>query len=133
VADEVRTLANRTASATVQIGDMIHAVGAETAQATQKMRLTSDSVAAGVQLSAEALIQIEGIGNDMDSIVQTIHVINQATKEQSSATTEMATAAESINVGSQQSRAVIQEAQRSLSELDDVVNSLNKMVGQFRL
>lgn len=133
VADEVRTLANRTASATVQIGDMIHAVGTETAQATQKMRLTSDSVAAGVQLSAEALIQIEGIGNDMDSIVETIQVINQATKEQSSATTEMATAAESISVGSQQSRDVIQEAQRSLKELDDVVNSLNKMVGQFRL
>jgi methyl-accepting chemotaxis protein len=133
VADEVRTLANRTAAATVQISEMIKAVGEETAQATQKMQKTSESVATGVRLSSDARNQIEAIGNDMDTIVQTIQVINTATKDQSAATADMARAAEAINQGSQQSRKVIDDAKGSLAELDGVVLSLNRMVGQFKL
>jgi methyl-accepting chemotaxis protein len=133
VADEVRTLASRTSTATVQIADMIKAVGEETAQATQRMAKTSHSVNNGVLLSDQAITQIEGIRADMNSIVEKIQVINHATSEQSQATAEMAKAAESISAGSQQSRDVIQEAQHSLIDLDKVVVSLNQMVGKFRI
>lgn len=133
VADEVRTLASRTSTATVQIADMIKAVGEETAQATQRMAKTSLSVDSGVLLSDQAIAQIEGIRADMNSIVEKIQVINHATSEQSQATAEMAKSAESISTGSQQSRDVIQEAQHSLTDLDKVVVSLNQMVAKFRI
>ena len=133
VADEVRTLANRTSTATVQIADMIKAIGDETEQAIRKMAQTSASVNNGVRLSGEALAQIEGIRTDMNAIVDSIQVINHATNEQSLAISDMAKAAESISLGSQQSRDVIQEAQQSLLELDGVVVSLNGTVSLFKI
>ena len=133
VADEVRTLASRTSTATVQISDMIKAVGVETDQATEKMKKTTVAVDKGVQLSNEALDQIQGIRNDMNAIVEKIQVINHATSEQSQATAEMARAAEAISAGSQKNRDVISEAQASLSDLDAVVVSLNAMVSRFKI
>lgn len=133
VADEVRALANRTSTATVQIADMIKAIGDETEQAISKMAQTSASVNKGVHLSGEALAQIEGIRTDMNAIVDTIQVINHATNEQSLAISDMAKAAESISLGSQQSRDVIQEAQQSLQKLDGVALSLNSTVSLFKI
>lgn len=132
VADEVRNLAGKTAKATVDISDMIKSISHEIVSANTKMSETNHAVSSGVSLAKDASSQINEIQNSMKLVVENIQVINQATKEQSLATSDMARSAEEISSSSNLSKDVVESTRETVEKLDKLSTELNNLVSQFR-
>jgi len=73
---------------------MINSIRNEIVHTTEKMNETNASVSNGVHLAEDAISKINDIQNIMGEVVSSIEVINQATKEQSIAASDMAISAE---------------------------------------
>ncbi|MDR3412210.1 MAG: methyl-accepting chemotaxis protein, partial [Formivibrio sp.] len=133
VADEVRKLAERTAKATVEIGELIHATHADVTSALNNMNKTQGSVQNGVATSRQVAEEISGIEKDVSRVVMTIREIADATREQSVATTEMARAAERANQMAIETDQTVQTATRTVNELHRLSGHLHDIVARFRL
>lgn len=81
VADEVRKLAERTASSTGQIHTMISAVQRETAEAAEAIRASAVEARSGAELTAEAVTTLEQIRQCADDTLErvggTVHAMQQ--------------------------------------------------------
>jgi methyl-accepting chemotaxis protein len=132
VADEVRNLAGKTAQATLDISDMIKAISVEIVQANSKMSETNSAVSSGVTLAKNAISQIDEIQHSMKQVVENIHVINHATKEQSIATADMARSATDLTTSSNLSKDVVEQTRETVEQLDNLSKSLNDLVSQFK-
>jgi methyl-accepting chemotaxis protein len=90
VADEVRRLAERTAKATSEIGDMIKAIQDEVQKAVTSMNEGTKRVNVGVELSTQA-------GNALNGIVKSVNNLQTMVQQIASATEEMSTVSETIS------------------------------------
>jgi len=133
VADEVRKLAERTAKATLEIGQMINATHADVQSALVDMGETQRSVAAGLSSSQTASNEISSIQSEMLKAVQAIRDIAGATREQSVATTEMAKGAEEVSLLTMKTDQSVHNASQTVAELSALSAALLELVGRFRL
>lgn len=133
VAEEVGKLAKRTASATIEIAEMIDRVRERTSQAIEHTTSTNDKVVTGVAISHKAAEQISMIRTSTDDIAAKMAQIAESTAEQSSATTEMAKSAERINSKAIQTDESIQKVLNTIQDLAKRGESLSGLVSQFRL
>ena len=133
VADEVRKLAERTSRATEQITGMIEGVGVETRKAVENMQSTLDAVRGGASHSTEAAEKITAIRQNMNDVVAKIEEIALSTKEQLSATTSMAQAAEKITNQTHHSDSALQRAAEEVRKLNGLAVSLRGLFSNFRL
>lgn len=132
VADEVRNLAGKTAQATLDISNMISSIRGEIVHATEKMNETNNSVSNGVHLAEDAITKINDIQTIMDEVVKSIDVINQATKEQSIAASEMAVSAEELSSSSNLSKDIVEQTTETVTSLGKLSKGLNEMVEKFK-
>ncbi len=133
VADEVRKLAERTGSATVEIGKMVENILSETGKAVGNMNSTIgavDSSAAQTEAARERLVDIT---RAMRQVVEKIGDVALSTGEQHNATTAMAQSTESINNKILDSDAALQSAQQTLKTLDGVARSMQEAFSRFKL
>jgi methyl-accepting chemotaxis protein len=133
VADEVRKLAERTAKATVEIGQLIDATHGDIHTALGDMADTQRSVASGVAASRTVAQDMSGIQGRIAEVVAGIHDIADSTREQSVATTEMARASEQANRATIETDQAVQGAMQTVSQLHKLSADLQAMVAQFRL
>jgi methyl-accepting chemotaxis protein len=133
VADEVRKLAERTGSATIEITGMIDGIRGETNAAVKNMESTLDAVQSGVSLSNEAANKIAHIRQNMNNVVEKMSEIALATKEQQEATTQMAQSAENITNHMQQSDAALHRATDSIRQLNHLAGFLREMFSRFKV
>jgi len=133
VADEVRKLAERTSQATVQITGMIEGVSSETGKAVENMQSTLNAVRGGANHSTEAAEKINAIRHNIKDVVAKIEEIALSTKEQFSATTAMAQAAEKITTQMHQSDSALQRAATEVKHLNGLALSLRGLFSNFRL
>jgi methyl-accepting chemotaxis protein len=133
VADEVRKLAERTSSATIEITGMIDGIRGETGIAVNNMQTTITAVQSGVNLSEEAATKIGHIRENMDEVMAKISEIAHATSEQQNATTAMAQSAENITNQMQQSDSNLQQATRTVHDLNELAAYLTEQFGRFKL
>ena len=133
VADEVRKLAERTSSATVEIEQMVSAMRAASESAMGRVAQTHVTVKASVDLADKALGQISAIGTSMQDIVHKTHEIRDSAKEQSRATEEMAKAAERMSTQAQAEDAEIERAREVVVQLEQLSQALRQVVGTFKL
>ncbi|MCX7205904.1 MAG: methyl-accepting chemotaxis protein [Proteobacteria bacterium] len=133
VADEVRKLAERTSSATIEITGMIDGIRGETGIAVNNMQTTITAVQSGVNLSEEAATKIGHIRENMDEVMAKIGEIAHATLEQQNATTAMAQSAENITNQMQQSDSNLQQATRTVHDLNELAAYLTEQFGRFKL
>lgn len=132
VADEVRKLAERTSTATMQISGMVEGIHKETTGAVSNMQLTLQTVQEGAEHSESAAAQIAQILENMNEVLQKMEQIAVSTQEEKSATTSMAQGAENITNQMQKSDAELQKATETLQQLNDVATRLQDMFGKFR-
>ncbi len=133
VADEVRKLAERTASATQDINRTIQAIQGDTAQAASRMDVVTDQVSLGVSLTekaAEALREIE-VGARM-TLEKTREVANAA-QEQSQASNNIAGNIERIAQMVEESDAAVHSAHDQVRRLDDLAKELHQAAASFKL
>jgi len=132
VADEVRTLANRTQQSTSEILSMVERLQAQARQAgqamTQSRNMARDTVAKG-----------ETTGSSLEHIVESVNLIQEVNQQIASAAAEQRSAAEEISqsverINSDGEEIVtdsqgLSESARSLAELSE---RLKTLVSQFR-
>ena len=132
VADEVRKLAERTGTATLQITSMTEGMRNETGNAVNNMKQTLESAQGGVASSKDAAGMIGAIRTNMDSVRSKMEEIALSTREEKAATTAMARSAENITSRMQESEDGLQKATDTLQELDRLAQGLQEKFSSFR-
>ena len=132
VADEVRKLAERTRSATLEITGMTEGMRNETAIAVSDMKQTLESAKHGAANAEDAAAKIATIRGNMDTVRGKMDEIAHSTKEEQSATTAMAQSAENITSRMHESEEDLQHATTALRELDKVAQGLQSKFSAFR-
>ena len=133
VADEVRKLAERTAKATVQIGEMIEGVHQDTERAVNNMQAAGNAVSSSVQQSGEAAVEIRKMQEMLQKVVVMMAEIASATTEQSVAASQMAQSVESVDHMAQATNQSMHDASLTIQQLDQRAAHLLTIVGQFKL
>jgi methyl-accepting chemotaxis protein len=119
VAQEVRELAQRSAKAAKEIKVLIGASG--------------NHVRTGVSLVGEtgdALVLIE---KEVTEITTHVRAIVEAAREQSTGISEINTAVNSMDQGTQQNAAMVEQTNAASHSLANEATSLNELLGQFKL
>ncbi|MDR3411485.1 MAG: methyl-accepting chemotaxis protein [Formivibrio sp.] len=133
VADEVRKLAERTGSATLQITRMTEGIRDQTNTAVNDMKHTLASAQAGVVYSESAAEKIRVIHGNMGAARSKMEEIALSTREEQTATTAMAQSAEHITTRMQKSESELQEATTTLQDLDRLAEGLQDKFSSFRM
>jgi len=132
VADEVRKLAERTSSSTREISSVVDSIRSETDAAVSAMSNIETEVQKGStlsQLTGEALKKIVAAASNATELVGNIVL---STKEQASATDDVARNMEEMSVVTEQNEAGIKDVGRMAEEVAHIAAELQHVVGQFK-
>ena len=132
VADEVRQLAERTSTATIEIEKMIAAVQSETGAAAQVMDAALPEVAAGVRSAEGAAESLRQIREGAETTLGHIRDVAGATREQSVVSTSIAQRVEEIAQMVEETSAATRSTADSATELEQIATELHKLVSRFR-
>ena len=132
VADEVRKLAERTSSATLEIEQMIGGIQADTVGAVEAMNAALPEVQEGVHLASSASESLQAIEDGARRTLERVGEVADATKEQSSASTSIAQRVEQIANAVEETTATIRGTAESAHELEGIASNLRQLVGQFK-
>ncbi|MGL4603374.1 MAG: methyl-accepting chemotaxis protein [Iodobacter sp.] len=133
VADEVRKLAERTARATEEIEHMLGSISEKTELAADKMLATKEMVNGNQALSEDIAQRIGAMQVEMQTVSGKIVEISSATREQSKATEQIAQVAERINLQVAETDDALQHTRATLTDLAELANNLQAIVGRFKL
>jgi len=133
VADEVRTLASRTQSSTLEIQDKIDSLQSATNAVTQRIRSSDNQI-------KEAVINSEKVGHMLDEISVQAKAISEAnmtiasaSEQQSQVTEEIAQRLNEVQDTSRKSQQQTQSISSSSSKLANLANNLNGQINRFKL
>ncbi|MCL1465420.1 methyl-accepting chemotaxis protein [Argonema galeatum] len=132
VAEEVRKLAERSASATEEISDIVSTIKDEISRVITTMDSGTQEVVEGTQLAAEAktnLIAIIEVSREMNGLIQNI---TRAAKKQVTFAEQISGSMRQVNTISTTTSQKALEVQASLHGLSVAVNKLQGSVANFR-
>ncbi len=132
VADEVRKLAERTASATEDINKMVGNVQADTRSAAAAMGNAIASVQQGRDLISQTHESFKKITSSSERVTEISESIAEAALEQSAATGEVADNTEKMSHLIEQNSASITQVRDAVGELKETADQLRVVVAHFR-
>ena len=128
VADEVRTLAGRTQTATQEIGDIINRL----AEASQRV---VQSIQEGEQLAETSVAHVNEVGRLLDTIIGSIEIIDamngqiaSASGEQHSVAQSISHSLESLSDRASETTNAADQTMHAATEMTEVVAYLERMV-----
>lgn len=133
VADEVRALADRTTSATQEIGQSIEAIQSETTLAVDRMEVGSTHVSDGLELVKKAGASLDEIVDAAQGVANMIDSIAAAAEEQSVASGEVSKNIESVSEVSVVANEQANIAANSARTLEQKAEDLKRLVNQFKV
>jgi methyl-accepting chemotaxis protein len=133
VADEVRKLAERTTSATREVGDMIKTIQDETRNAVEAMHAGTDKVDEGVQRSQKAGESLAGIIESASAVQQMITQIATAAAEQAVTTEHVKQNLEQIASTTHESATGAAESAKACDHLTELARRLQGIVKHFQV
>ncbi len=133
VADEVRKLAERTASATNEISATIHNIQQETARAVAAMEQGSHEVSQGVDMAQQAGQAIGAINEAVSNLSTMIHAIGRIRAEQEVASRAIASRVQAIQTMTDEYRTVSENSAQAAGELTNLAERLREAVSRFKL
>jgi len=132
VADEVRKLAERTSSATIEIEQMIAGIQSDTVQVVGVMDAALPQVAAGVEAAESAADSLRRIKDGAQSTLTSIREVADSTHEQSIASNAIAQKVEEIATMVDQTTAAMQSTAETAADLEKIAGELTLLVSRFR-
>ena len=133
VADEVRKLAERTTEATKQVASSIKEIQEETKTAVERIEGGTKQVASGVELAGNAGTALQAIVSSSQNLQQMVQSIAAAAEEQSAASEQIAKSVERINAVTKESTEGASQAATAAGQLSQRAESLQKLVGRFKI
>jgi methyl-accepting chemotaxis protein len=133
VADEVRSLAERTAQATVEIERLLGTIIEETARAVERTTATASGADASRRTVDDVNTRIAAMQQEMQGVLTQINEISSATREQSLATEQIAQVSERISQQVNTTDQALQQTRQTLAGINQMASSLHGVVKRFRL
>ena len=132
VADEVRKLAERTSTATIEIEQMISGIQSETVLVVGAMSSALPQVEAGVMAAEGAAASLRQIKDGAESTLTRIREVASATKEQSEASTNIAQRVEQISQMVEETTAAMQSTAETAEDMERISSELSSLISRFR-
>jgi len=133
VADEVRKLAERTTSATAEIGKVIEEIQRDTETAARTMDRAVEQVDNGLARATDATQVLEHIHRQaLDSLAR-VRDVAQATDRQVSTVNEIAGHIEQIAQMSGETSTLMQRSSQAAGELEHIAVTLREQTRQFKV
>jgi methyl-accepting chemotaxis protein len=133
VADEVRKLAERTTTATKEIGGMISSIQKDTGTAVEAMGDGIQKVDNGVRLANEAGEALSQIVTGIQNVTDMVRQIATSTEEQSATSDEISRNMDSISEVATTSESAISEVTGATEEMGRLAADLKELVANFKL
>ncbi len=133
VADEVRKLAERTQSATGEIGSIINNLQKESSRASDDMGIALTQVDSGVKTMLTTSTFFDRIVTSVSQMSDMNNVIETSIKEQVQAIDNINDNAQTISAGIEQSSHALAEISRTVSDLERQSEELMSIMGQFKI
>ncbi|MBI4687848.1 MAG: CZB domain-containing protein [Nitrospirae bacterium] len=127
VADEVRKLAERTANATSEIGEMIRAIQNEVGKAVGSMEEGTKRVEAGVEFSVKAGDALRNIVNSVNKLHSMVQQIATATDQMSTVSEQISGDIETISNVSKETSASSEQIAKASSNLARLASNLQNI------
>ena len=132
VADEVRKLAEKTAGATREIKAIIEAIQSETYSTVDTITVVGRSVQSGAGMMRGLLSPLRQLHENAKASLLNMVDLSTATREQSSASEDIAQQIESIARDTEDNSHVTQRTSAAASRLGELARGLMSLVGRFR-
>lgn len=133
VADEVRKLAERTSSATIEIEEMIVGIQKVTIGAVSAMNSALPEVEQGVELAGSASDSLRAIEAGAGRTLGRVREVAEATREQSTACTSIAQRVETIAQMVEETSSTIQGTAETANQLELIAQGLKAQIERFRV
>ncbi len=131
VADEVRTLAGRTNTATDEIQQMIEKLQSGTGEAVQVMSMSSEHAARSVEQAASAASSLDSIASAVEKINDMSITIAAAVEEQSAVAEEINRGITSIRDSAEITMQGSQETEQASVTMSKLASGLNNLADEF--
>lgn len=133
VADEVRKLAERTATATVDIERMVATVQTESLDVVGAMDRTLPLVENGVKQTQDIAELLAKIKQGAEATLGNLAEIAAATREQSAASTGIAVKVEDISQMAEETSSTVAQAEESAQDVERIARNLREIVDRFKV
>jgi len=133
VADEIRKLAERSARATRDVGNLIKSIQAETSEALTAMEVGMKEVHGGSQLADEASNALQDISEAVRQSSELIEEISAASEEQARVTSNVAGAMQTISSITLETSAGAHETAQTIEGMVGLSDRLNRSISQFKV
>ncbi len=133
VADEVRTLSQRTQNATVEINGIISSLQQNAKGAAQVMGEAREETESNVVEIQKASAALNNIKSEMEAITEINETITDSVRQSSAATTDIESAVDEINQGSEQAKVRVDKLANVSHQLTDLAKQLEQRAQQFKL
>lgn len=133
VADEIRKLAERSARATRDVGNLIKTVQGEISEAMTAMEGSFNEVTTGTRVADEASETLRDISTAVRQSSELMEEISAASEEQARITTNLAEAMQTISAITLETSAGAHETAQTLQGMVELSEQLNSAISQFRV
>ncbi|WP_026259134.1 methyl-accepting chemotaxis protein [Uliginosibacterium gangwonense] len=131
VADEVRKLAERTATATVDIEKMLASVQQETRDVVKVMNEAIPQVECGVNITREIAMLLNEINQGAETTLARLADVAAATREQSVASTSIAVQIEDISQMAEETSSSVSHTAKTAEGIEQISHNLRVIVSRF--
>jgi len=133
VADEVRNLAERTSKSTDEIARMIEALQKGAEHSVKGMEGAVGLVQGGVDRVNQAGTSMDDIRKSAEQVLEVVHVISSALREQTTVSKDVAANIEQIAQMANENADVATESSAAAEQLTHLSESLDAAVQRFRI
>ena len=133
VADEVRTLANRTQESTTEIQQMIEKLQNGSAEVSKVMDDNKTQTSKVVESANNTVKTIEIINTNMNKVTKANTEVNNITQQQSKSAHDMLQTIQSINDITKTTADDAEKNQADSKKLNDITGTLNDLINKFKV
>ncbi len=133
VADEVRSLAQRTQNSTAEIQEIIQGLQQRSRTATEMMQASSEAVDKTLDSARQAGEALSQIAMTVRSIDQAVHQIATAANEQAKVAEEVSANVVRLSDSGERTFGAVEQARGTAEAMERLGQRLSRLVGQFRI